>query len=302
MDSIHIAQLNQRFGVPGQVAVREGPGGLPVVDVSNRHGTLAVSLYGGHVLSYRPAGHEPVLFVSESSAYTPGKPIRGGIPLCWPWFGAHPGDATMPMHGFARLLHWTLDGVDLAEDGTDVRLSLRDGEQTRTFWPHDFELALRVGLRDELRVDLTTRNTDQRPFVLTQALHTYFGVGDIGGVAIEGLENASFFDSLTRSPMPAEGAPIRIRSEVDRVYGGTTSDCLIRDAALGRQIRVAKQGSRSTVVWNPWIEKSKRMPDFGDNEYTRMLCIESTNARDDSVVLAPNETHTLTQRIRVIGG
>lgn len=299
LESSDIALLNQRFGVPNHVTFREGPGRLPMADIATPHGSMELSLYGGHVLSYRPAGQSPVLFVSRASAYAPGKPIRGGIPVCWPWFGPRVDDAALPMHGFARLLCWNLEAVEHNAKETEVRLGLRDDASTREFWPHAFELSLRVTLGTGLRIELTTRNTGSRPFVLTQALHTYFSVGNIGNVSIEGLEDASFFDSLTRATHEPEGAPITIGAEVDRVYTDTTSDCLIRDAALGREIRVAKQGSRSTVVWNPWIDKSKRMPDFGDDEYTGMLCIEAANAKDDAVTVPPRCTHTLSQSLSV---
>lgn len=299
MHAPDVSLLNQRFGIPGQAVFRDGPGGFPVLTLTHPRGTLELTPYGGHVLSYQPAGQAPVLFLSQASSYVPGKPIRGGIPVCWPWFGPHPGDPALPMHGFARLLFWDVEAVESGVDGMEVRLGLRDDDRTRAYWPHAFELSLRVGMGTSLQVELTTRNTGTQPFVLTQALHTYFTVGDIGKASIEGLESASYFDSLTRQGMAPEGQPIVIRSEVDRVYLGTDADCRIRDSALGRTIRVAKRGSHSTVVWNPWIDKSKRMPDFGDDEYPGMLCIEATNARDDAVTVAPGHSHTLAQVLSV---
>jgi D-hexose-6-phosphate mutarotase len=299
MPSPDIAQLNQRFAYPDHADFRTGPGGLPVLTLANANGTLEITPYGGHVLSYQPAGHEPALFLSRESTHLPGKPIRGGIPVCWPWFGPHADDPALPMHGFARLLFWDVEAVDTGDEQTEVRLGLRDDERTRKFWPHAFELALRVVLGKRLEVELTTRNTGSDPFVLTQALHTYFAVGAIGRVVIEGLESASYFDSLTRLPMAPEAEPIAIRAEIDRVYVDTADGCLIRDASLDRQIRVAKRGSRATVVWNPWIEKSKRMPDFGDDEFSGMVCIEAANARDDAIALAPGQSHTLAQILSV---
>ena len=298
---IDIVQLNRRFGVPGQAVFREGPGGLPVLSVTHPHGTLELTPYGGHVLSYQPAGQTPVLFVSRASTYVPGKPIRGGIPVCWPWFGPNSEDPALPMHGFARLMFWRVEAVDVGADAVEIRLALRDDAQTRKYWPHAFELVLRVVLGTRLQIELTTRNTGSQPFALTQALHTYFSVGDVGRIAIEGLEQTSFFDSLTRERVAPDGAAISFRAETDRIYTDTTADCLIRDPALGRQIRVAKRGSRSTVVWNPWIEKAKRMPDFGDDEFPGMVCIEAANARDDVMTLPPGHTHTLAQILSVSG-
>ncbi len=298
MDFPDVPLLNKRFGTAGRVAFREGPGGLPLAAIANKHGSAEISLYGGQVLSYRPAGHLPVLFVSRESAYTPGKPIRGGIPVCWPWFGPHPEDAALPLHGFARLLRWHLTAVEYGAENTEIRLCLLDDDRTRAFWPHAFELTLRVVLDASLRIELTTHNTDTRPFVLTQALHTYFSVRQIMDIAIRGLEGAAYYDCLTRADGIPQDGPIIIRGEVDRVYGGTASDCVISDPGLGRQILIGKRGSRSTVVWNPWIDKSKRMPDFGDDEYTRMVCIETANARDDAVTVEPGQKHTLMQTLR----
>jgi glucose-6-phosphate 1-epimerase len=156
-----------------------------------------------------------------------------------------------------------------------------------------------VVLDAALRVELTTLNTDASPIHLTQALHTYFHVRQIMDIAIRGLEGAPHYDSLTHTTSLPQNVPIVIRSEVDRVYTDTTSDCVINDPGLGRQIVIGKRGSRSTVVWNPWIDKSKRMPDFGDDEYTRMVCVETTNARDDAITVAPGQKHTLMQTLRV---
>lgn len=299
MESFDSTHLNQRFGIPGQAVFREGLGGFPVLTVTNSHGTLELTPYGGHVLSYIPVGQAPVLFVSRNATYAAGKPIRGGIPVCWPWFGSHADDPAMPAHGFARLLFWNVDAVNPSADGTEVRLSLRDDERTRKYWPHAFDLTLRVALGSQLVVELTTRNVGAEPYVLTQALHTYFAVEDIGRVAVAGLESVPYLDSLTESNVAPEGEPIVVRAEVDRVYGDTTADCLIRDAGLKREIRVEKRGSHSTVVWNPWIEKSQRMLDFGDDEFHEMLCIEATNIEDDSVTLQPGSAHTLSQIVSV---
>lgn len=292
---LDIVQLNQRFGIPGQAVFREGPGGLPVLSVTHARGKLELTPYGGHVLSYQPSGQAPVLFLSRASSYVPGKPIRGGIPVCWPWFGPNTDDPALPAHGFARLMFWNVEAVDVNANAAEIRLVLQDDARTRKYWPHAFELKLRVVLGTHLQIELTTRNTGSQPFVLTQALHTYFSVGDVRRIAIEGLEQTSYFDSLTRLGVAPAGAAISFSAETDRVYTDTTADCLIRDAVLNRQIRVAKRGSRSTVVWNPWIEKAKRMPDFGDDEYPSMVCIEATNARDDAITLPPGHTHTLAQ-------
>lgn len=292
-----VAQLNKNFGAVGRIAFRAGPGGFPLAVMANKHGATEISLYGGQVLSYRPTGHLPVLFVSRNAIYAHGKPIRGGIPICWPWFGPHPDDSSRPMHGFARLLQWHLTTVEYGAENSEIRLCLLDDERTRAFWPHQFELTLRVVLDASLRIELTTLNTGNKPFVLTQALHSYFSVRQIMDISIRGLEGA-YYDNVTNENVRQQNGTILIRNEVDRVYVNTTSDCVINDPGLGRQILIGKRGSHATVIWNPWIDKSKRMTDFGDDEYTRMVCVETANARDDAVSIAPGQKHTLIQTLR----
>jgi len=203
----------------------------------------------------------------------------------------------MPMHGFARLLRWHLTAVEYSLENSEIRLCLLDDERTRVYSPRRFELSLRVLLGSTLRVELTTLNTDRTAWTVSQALHSYFSVRQIMDIAVRGLENKPYFDCLSGAIEPGSDTPIAIRSEVDRVYDDASPECVINDPGLGRQIRVGKHGSRSTVVWNPWIEKSRRMPDFEDQEYTRMICVETANTRGDAVALDPGRKHTLTQTI-----
>ncbi len=293
MDYPDIALLNTRFGAPGKIAFRAGENGLPIAALANGNGSCEVSLYGGHVLSYRPTGHLPLLFMSKASWFEPGKPIRGGIPVCWPWFGPHPADPSKPAHGFARIVQWKLAATEYASRSTEIRLTLADSEQTQAWWPFHFSLSLRVSLETALKVELTTRNTDTRPFTFTEALHSYFMVRQIMDVTVRGLEGTTYADKVTHTDGHPQETPILIRQEVDRVYENTEAECVIDDAGLERQIIVSKRGSRTTVVWNPWIEKSKRMPDFGDEEYTRMVCVETANADSNPVTLEPGKSHTL---------
>jgi glucose-6-phosphate 1-epimerase len=286
-----IALLNQRFGAPGRIAFRTGEAGLPVVSLVNPYGSCEVSLYGAHVLDYRPTGHVPVLFLSKQSAYEPGKPIRGGIPLCWPWFGPNP-DKTLPLHGFARILQWDLASTEYSSDVTDLRLTLRDSELTRRYWPYAFELTLRVWLDQRLNIALTTANRDAQPFTLTQAFHPYFRVRQITDVSVLGLDHAPYTDRLSGQTATQEGA-LLIRSETDRLYAPAAPECVLHDPGVGRAIALAYTGAKRLVVWNPWIDKARAMPDFGDDEYARMLCLEPANTGDAALTLAPGEKHTL---------
>ncbi len=294
-----IADLNRQFGTPGRVAFREGPGGFTVAALANPRGGCEVALYGAHVLSYRPVGHTPVLWLGKEAVFKPGLPIRGGIPVCWPWFGPHPDDPARPIHGFARTRTWQVLATEYSGEQTEMRLGLACDEATRALWPHAFELSLRVVLADALRLELTTRNCDTHPFTFTQALHSYFLVRQVMDVTVRGLEQTRYRDCLApRAGLQLQEGPIVIRSEVDRVYQSTESECVISDPGIGRQIILTKRGSRTTVVWNPWIEKSKRLTDFGDLDYLRMLCVETANADDDDVTLAPGAHHTLALTLR----
>lgn len=288
--------LNQRFGAPGRIAFRTGEAGLPIVALVNQHGTCEVSLYGGHVLGYRPTGHVPVLFLSKQSAYEPGKPIRGGIPICWPWFGPNP-DKTLPLHGFARILQWDLQATEYSADVTELRLTLSDSEQTRRYWPFAFELTLRVWLDQRLNIALTTVNRDTQAFTFTQAFHPYFRVRQIADVTVRGLDASSYTDRLTGQAATQQGV-LAIRSETDRVYTPAATECVLHDPGVGRAIALAYTGADRLVVWNPWIDKARAMPDFGDDEYTRMLCIEPANTADCAVTLAPDEKHTLSLAVQ----
>jgi len=293
-----ITALNKRFGSPGRIAFRAGPAGMPMIALAGPHGSCEVSLYGGQVLSYRPIGHAPVLFMSRKAVFEPGKPIRGGIPVCWPWFGAHPSAKNKPAHGFARLMPWTLLTVEYTSQLTDIKLGLCDSDATRVFWPHAFDLSLRVVLDTTLRVELTTRNRDKESVIITEALHTYLAVRDIHHTTVVGLDGQRFFDALTRQDHPAQKGAIHFHNETDRVYHDAKPECSVSDPGIGRQIVIAKRGSHSTVVWNPWIEKSKKLTDFGDNEYTSMVCVETANAMQAAVSLPPGEEHTIALVLR----
>lgn len=270
-----------------------GPGGMPHARLTAGDATAEVALQGAHVLSYARAGEPPILWMSRQAIFAPGKPVRGGIPVCWPWFGPHPTDPALPAHGFVRTRLWELAGAAERGDGIALTLRLADDEQTRALWPHPFALALTVTLAESLTVELVAQNTGDGPVTVGGALHSYFAVADVTRVAIMGLEGAPYLDQLTGQTHEQAG-PVTIGAEVDRVYSDTTATCRIVDPVLGRTISVAKHGSRSTVVWNPWVAKARRLADFADDEYTTMICVETANAFADTITLAPGATHTLT--------
>jgi glucose-6-phosphate 1-epimerase len=285
--------------LPSSVELGHGPGGLAVARVFAPAGTAEVFLRGAHVSAWTPTGGSPVVWMSEQSEYAPGVPLRGGVPICFPWFAAHATDASAPSHGFARLADWQL--VEAREAGDDVVLvfTLADSETTRaSAWPHRFEARYTVTVGAELSLALTVTNRDTDTVSFEEALHTYLAVADIRQTVVAGLEGVPFTDRLT-GPRPAETAPVSFDAETDRIYSGTEATTTVTDAATGRVITIDKRGSASTVVWNPWIDKAAAMADFGDDEYTGMVCVESCNIRADAISLEPGASHEMRVRYSV---
>ncbi|MBI2501690.1 MAG: D-hexose-6-phosphate mutarotase [Candidatus Latescibacteria bacterium] len=298
MESLSLDQLNQRHALEGHLHFAPGPGGLPIARIANAQAEGALVLQGAHVLHFQPRGQQPVLWASQHSFFAPGRPIRGGIPVCWPWFGAHPTDPGKPGHGFARTSAWEVLGTRTSPEGTLIELGLLPSPATLELWPHPFSLRLRAFFGTQLRVELHIHNSGDQPFSISAALHSYFSVSQASAIAISGLEGGAYLDKVSGAPLRQEG-PVRISEETDRVYQDTTAECSIEDPGLGRRICIAKQGSRSTVVWNPWIAKAARLEDFGDQEYRQMVCVETANAPPAQLTLPPGAAHCLQALIRV---
>lgn len=237
---------------------------------------------------------------SVKSAFSKGTAIRGGIPVCWPWFGAHPSDSSKPSHGFVRNRYWNVKSVEESENETVITFFLKDDETTRAVWDYAFEVNLEVKISDKLQVNLISKNLDDKPFTVGGALHTYFPVSEVSDISIKGLENVTYVDALQEMKEIKQDGAIAFAEEVDRVYIETPDTCKIVDPAFNNLIKVSKSGSQSTVIWNPWIEKAKRLPGYGDEEYHNMVCIETTNALKDVYEVQPGESHTMTQVIELV--
>lgn len=230
----------------------DGPGGLPMIDIRNAHATARVSLYGAQVLAFQPRGERELLFLSERAAYQPGKAIRGGVPVCWPWFGLDPQGLGRPAHGLARTRQWQLRGSGILPDGqTRLTLGLRDDDQTRALWPHAFDLSLDITVGRTLHLALCTRNTGSTPMTLTQALHSYFAVADIHQTRVEGLDGCTYTDKARGAggAQRLQAGPVHFSGEVDRVYARVPADLRIDDGAGQRTVRVRAEGSQTAVVW-----------------------------------------------------
>jgi glucose-6-phosphate 1-epimerase len=275
--------------IPGRVSLTKGNGGLHKVCVTSDWSTAEIYLHGAHVTHFQINGEPPVLFMSKSSRFQQDSPIRGGIPVIFPWFGSREGH---PAHGFARLQDWEL--VKTEETNGEVRLvfAMPRCAAAAEFPPFAATFAVKVGRKLEAVLSIT--NSSNQDFTFEDCLHTYFHVGDITAVSVSGLKDTDYLDQMENFARKTEKSDdIKITCETDRIYLDTEATVEIRDANLKRCIRVAKSGSRSTVLWNPWIDKSKRMPDFGDNEFPNMICVESCNVAENKRTLAPGESSSL---------
>lgn len=291
--------LQASYSAVNGVRIESGLGGLTRVTVRTPACEADVYLHGAHVTHFQPAGHHPVLFLSANSEFIAAKPIRGGVPVIFPWFGPHSSDAHAPMHGLARLREWDVENV--RSDGENVTLILRlasDGAPNG--WPELCSLRYEITMGSSLRLALRVENGAADTLLFEEALHTYFAVGDARQIEIEGLRDTIFLDKTDNFAQKTQlERQLRLEAETDRVYTETAATCIIHDEANARRIVVAKQNSNNTVVWNPWIAKAAAMTDFGDNEWPSMVCVETCNVGAGAVQLAPGAAHEMTAHISI---
>ena len=269
--------------------------GFTYIEINNAKAHATISTYSGQVLSYRPKTQkDDLLFVSDKAYYESGKAIKGGIPVCWPWFGADPDDLGRPAHGFVRNRQWEVSGSEsLADGSTKVVLELVDSEETRKIWPHPFKLNIEITVGDSLGVALVTHNNGDENVTISQALHTYFYVGDIGKVSVLGLDGVEYLDKVDDFDEKTQSGPVTINGEVDRIYKGVSGELVIEDESLGRKIRIASTGCSTAVVWNPWSEIAASMGDLDDEDYRKMICVETANAGPETVEVAAGNSYRL---------
>lgn len=285
------SELHRRFGVPGVVKIDEGRSALPRVTVTSDLASAEIYFHGAHLTAFQPRGAKPVLFMSKESSFDPVKPIRGGVPVIYPWFGAKAGSPESPTHGIARIRHWDLESCSVQADRA-VRVVFSLALDAAT-------LRMTFTIAHSLEMELEVRAA-AAPLTFEEALHTYFVVGDVRQVSVEGLQGVEYIDKVDGFKRKTQAAePIRITGETDRVYLNTLGSCVIRDPVLARSITVDKESSGTTVVWNPWIAKAKAMADFGDEEWPQMICVETANVGEGAVRLEAAQTHRMKTRIRV---
>ena len=296
-----LADLQRRFASAEFLSFGEKAPGFIAVEVKTAFSTATVALQGAHVMTWQPVGQKPVIWLSKAAKFAPGKSIRGGVPLCWPWFGPHAGEASWPGHGFARTIPWNLvDARKLPDGRARLEFAPEMNDAARAQWPHPSTVKCTITVGQELVVALSTRNTGTAPFQLGQALHTYFQIGDINQTSVAGLEGCAYLDKVAGGKPKQQKGAVTFSGETDRIYLGTAGCCGIVDPVLRRTILITSTGSRSTVVWNPGAEKAAKMGDFGPKGEDRMVCVETANAADDAITLAPGETHRMTAQYRVI--
>lgn len=293
--------------LPSTVRLEPGIGDAPLVVVEHPAATARIHAYGAQVVAWAPAGSADVLWLSPDAVFAPDAAIRGGIPLCFPWFGAHP-EGTGPAHGFARTSVWRLveaaevDDSALAGGGVRLAFELSRADvapELAALWPHDFTARLDVEVGASLTLSLTTTNHGGEAADLTQALHTYLAVDDVRRTRVDGLDGGLYLDKMDGGARQVQDGPVLFTGPTDRVYLGTSTLLTVSEPG-GRTIEVAKAESRTTVVWNPWSSGAAAMRDVPDDAWTGFVCVEAANAADDAVRLPPGETQTLTTRLTLL--
>lgn len=296
MTPIDIAALEARFGRPGAVRLAASPLGGPVVELEAGDATATVALQGAQVLAWRAGGRD-MIWCSTAARLDTGRSVRGGVPVCWPWFGPHPSDPAKPQHGFVRTRLWQPVASGAADGRAAVTLEYRTTPGDRPLWPHDARVELTVTIDRGLSLALATENLGSAACELTAALHTYFRVEDVSQVEVLGLDGREYLDKVESYARKRQAGPIGIAGEVDRIYLGDTAAIRLVEAAAERRLAITSRGSRSAVVWNPWVERTRQLGDMGGPEaYRQMLCIETANAAEDVVLIVPGGRHTLEAR------
>lgn len=292
-----INELNRRFAIEGAAEIVAGQGNLPMVRIRTRAAEADIYLHGAQVTSWRPADSEEVIFLSRQSRFEEGKAIRGGIPVCFPWFRAKADNPQAPAHGFVRTKAWQLDLLQRMQDSVIATLSTESDEGTLRWWPHEFRLVHRITVGAELTLDLVVVNSGSTSLRFEEALHTYHHVGDAGGIRVAGLDGASFLDNTDANREKTQHGDIVMTQPIDNAYLNTRNTLELVDPIMRRRIRIAKENSLSTVVWNPWESGAKALADLGDDEWRQFACVEASNIVSCAVTLSAGEQHTMTAKI-----
>ncbi len=296
--TLDLQQLNDRFAIPGVAQIVPGNEGQPRIRITSAGASAEIYLHGAHITSWIPAGAEEVIFLSSKAQYQDGKAIRGGVPVCFPWFNAKADDPKAPSHGLVRTKSWELESITHEGNAIAVSLSTVSDEATRKWWPHDFRAVQRITISSHLQMELIVNNIGSDMFTFQEALHTYYRVGSVRHVRLVGLDDVSYLDNTEGNIEKIQYGDNTFDQRIDNAYLNTEAELELIDPTLHRRIRIGKQNSRNTVVWNPWSELAKGMADLGD-EWPHFVCVEAANIRANAVTLQPGEQHTMTANIRI---
>jgi glucose-6-phosphate 1-epimerase len=296
--ALDLQQLNDRFAIPGVAQIVAGKSGLPKVKIISATASAEIYLHGAHLTSWIPAGAQEVLFLSERAQFQNGKAIRGGVPICFPWFNAKADNPKAPSHGFVRTKSWELESIIHEGNAIAVALSTANDEDTQKWWPHEFQTVQKITISSQLQMELTVSNTGTSPFTFQEALHTYYHVGNVRDARLSSLDGVSYLDNTDSLREKKQQGDNLFTQRIDNAYLNTESELALTDPTLHRRIHIGKQNSHNTVVWNPWAELAGGMADLGD-EWPKFLCVEAANIHANAVTLQPGEQHTMTVHIKV---
>jgi len=301
-----ISSLNNKSAIGTELIFRQLDSGTTLIDIDTPLATATISLEGGQVVAWHPKSQrEPVLWVSKLAQFVPGKAIRAGVPICWPWFGTHPTNSQVPGHGFARVVPWNVESSSVDTEGViDIKLKLADSEAADQLrpadWPKSVSLSAHYRIGETLEVSLITENNTEHERRFTEGLHTYFHVSDVENVKVLGLDECVFVDLLDGNQRRQQKGPITFGGEVGRIFVSCDNATVIEDRALGRAIYVVGAGSRSLAVWNPGLTTASKMPDLGSEGWRTMVCVETANALENAIQLEPGNSHTTTAIYSVV--
>ena len=294
-----INQLNEHFGISGVLEFHATASGLVYASVTTPHATATVYIQGAHLTAWQPKGQQPAIFLSRKSDFAPGKPIRGGVPIAFPWFATRHDGKPGPSHGFARIQDWTLAFAAMAGDDLHLTFTLGPTEISRNLGYDNFRLAYQLIIGRTLTMELTVANDAGAPLVFEEALHTYYAVSDIHEVTVDGLDGVTYLDKNDDLKAKVQHGAITITEPSDRVYLNTTSTCILRDAGSKRRVTVAKTGSNTTVIWNPWESGALKLPDLDPTEWHEYIAVETVNAAANAITLAPGATHAMRAHVTI---
>ena len=284
----------QQHTLPGLAEIVSGNGGLPMIRITAASASAEIYLHGAQVTSWRPAGAEEVLFLSRLSRWEEGRAIRGGIPICFPWFRAKADNPQAPAHGVVRTRAWRLDAVREQAGAVALTLSTESDATSRRWYPHDFRIEHHIRVGETLELSLVVTNTGADELSFEQALHTYHLVGDAEQVRVDGLDGTEFLDNMDGNRKKKQQGSVTYRKQTDNAYLDTATALDLVDSSMGRRIRTSKKHSATTVVWNPWQDGAAALADLGDQEWQTMACVEASNILESAIVLGPGAMHTMT--------